>query len=439
MILIKNAILLTLQDDKIVNDAQIEIENGIIRHAGVARNVNEEVESVIDASNHLVMPGFVNAHTHLAMTLMRGIADDVSLSTWLNDFIFPIEDKMTEDEAYYGTLLALIESIKTGSTTVSDLYMFPDVSLRAISESGLRANIGVNYASKPLILDSLILNNVEKSFKRLNKLADDRIIFSLAPHSPYTCSVEILEQTPKLANDLNALVQIHIHETKKEVGDYIRTFGKTPIEKLDEIGFFESNTLAAHCVWLNDNDLDILKKRGVNVVLNPQSNLKLGSGIPPLQKLIEHHIPLSIGTDGASSNNNLAVLEDMRLASLLAKGSSLNPELLNALEVIRMATVNGAKALGFSDVGLIKEGYRADLIFINISKANLTPLTNPISLVAYSMYPEDVDTVMVAGKLIMKDRVILTMDEEFVRKKANEKFKKLSYFINNNKKHSAFH
>lgn len=437
MILIKNATVLTLEDYDYISLAQIEIENGIIRYVGKERTVSSPLESIIDASNQIVMPGFVNAHCHLAMTLMRGIADDVPLSSWLNDVIFPIEDRLDEDEIYYGTMLALAESIHTGTTTISDYYMFPEASFKAIKEAGLRANIGIAFASKKSVPDSMIVGNIKSKFNDLSKLSDGLIKFSLAPHAPYTCGIQLLSGISEFAKDEGVIIQIHLHETKKEVSDYIEVFGKSPIEKLHEIGFFENKVLASHCVWVSESDMRILKEQMVNVVINPQSNLKLGSGIPPIHRFLRWGIPVAIGTDGASSNNNLAIIEDMRLASYLAKGVSLNPELLGALESLKMATVNGAKALGFSDVGLIKEGYQADLIFIDGSKANMTPLTNPASLIAYSMYPEDIISVMVAGNFVMKDRIIRTFDERFIKSKAQEKFTNLSKFINNYKKHTT--
>jgi len=437
MILIKNATVLTLEDNNPVSLAQIEIENGIIRYVGKERIVVSPVESTIDAYNQIVMPGFVNAHSHLAMTLMRGIADDVPLSTWLNDVIFPIEDRLDGDDIYYGTMLALAESIHTGTTTISDFYMFPEASFGAIKEAGLRANIGIAFASKKSVPDLVIVGNVKSKLHYLSKLGDSLVKFSLAPHAPYTCGIEMLSRTSEIAKDAGAILQIHLHETKKEVSDYIKIFGKTPIGKLYEIGFFESKVLASHCVWVSESDMKILKEQMVNVVINPQSNLKLGSGIPPIYKFLRWGIPMALGTDGASSNNNLAIIEDMRLASYIAKGASLNPELLSALESLRMATVNGARALGFSDVGLIKEGYQADLIFIDASKANMTPLTNPTSLVAYSMYPEDVVSVMVAGNFVMKNRIIQTFDEQFIKNKAQEKFVNLSEFIDDYKKRTT--
>jgi 5-methylthioadenosine/S-adenosylhomocysteine deaminase len=429
MILIKNGLILTLdKNDQIIPNGDVVLNNSIIQYVGPSKERKEGFESIIDASNHIIMPGFVNAHTHLAMTLMRGIADDLPLKKWLNEVIFPIEDKLTKEDVYYGTLLALIESIRTGTTTITDFYFYEDAAFKAIKESGMRANIGFSYASKPH-MNNLILTRAKNFFDKHNNSEDERIMVSLAPHSPYTCNLKLLKETSILAQKLGAVVQIHLHETKKEVDDYIKKYGKTPIEKLEEIGFFNVKVNAAHCVWMNENDIKILKKNNVGVTVNPQSNLKLASGIPDIARLIRNGITVSVGTDGAASNNNLALLEDMRLTSLLAKGVSLNPSELNAFETLRLATVNGAENLGFNNVGLIKEGFKADLILIDTTKANLMPLTDPYSLVAYSMYPEDVDTVIINGKIVMENKKILTINESFVKEKFKERFERLRQYI----------
>ena len=428
MILIKNGIILTLENEQIIEQGDIVLKGSIIQYAGSSKNWKENFDRTIDASNHIVIPGFVNAHTHLAMTLMRGIADDLPLKTWLDEIIFPIESKLSKDDVYYGTLLALVESIRTGTTTITDFYFYEEEAYKAIKESGMRANIGFSYASKPH-MDNLILNRARNFFEKYNNGEDGRIMVSLAPHSPYTCDLKLLKETGALAQKLKASVQIHLHETKKEVEDYRKKYGKTPIEKLEEIGFFNAKVNAAHCVWMSENDIKILKENNVGITINPQSNLKLGSGIPDIARLIDNDITVSVGTDGAASNNNLAIIEDIRLASLLAKGVSLNPSELNAFQTLRLATVNGAKNLGFNDVGLIKEGYKGDLILIDTSKANLMPLTDPHSLVAYSMYPEDVDTVIINGKIVMENKKILTIDEGFVKEKFKESYKRISKYF----------
>jgi 5-methylthioadenosine/S-adenosylhomocysteine deaminase len=425
MILIKNGIILTLENENIIEKGDIVLKGSRIEYAGPALTWTDKFDRIIDASNKLVMPGFVNSHTHLAMTLMRGIADDLPLEKWLKNIIFPIEQKLTREEVYYGTLLALIESIRTGTTTITDFYFYEESVFNAVKEIGIRANIGFSYASKPG-LNKIILKKAESFFEKYNNCENGRITVSLAPHSPYTCDLTLLKETALLANKIGSIVQIHLHETKKEVDDYLKKHKKTPIEKLEEIGFFNARVNAAHCVWMKDNDIEILKKNNAGVTLNPQSNLKLGSGIPDVAKLIRKGINVSIGTDGASSNNNLAIIEDLRLASLLAKGTTLNPSELNAFSALRMATVNGANNLGFNDVGILKTGFKADLIIIDATKANLMPLTNPYSLIVYSMYPEDVETVIIDGKVIMENRKLLTINEEQIKETFKEKYHKIA-------------
>jgi len=431
MILIRNGTFLTLAEKDIIKEGDLAIKDSNIAYIGPKKKWKEQFDTVIDAKNHIVMPGFVNAHTHLAMTLMRGIADDIPLQKWLFDVIFPIENKLTPKDVYFGSLLATIESIRAGVTTVADFYLYMEKSAQAVKESGIRANLGFGLASK-FDMDSIKLKIAEKFIKRFHNTENGRVLASFAPHSPYTCTLKFLKAISVQAKEMGVIVHTHLHETDKEIREFKQKYGLTPIEKLNTIGFFKAKVNAAHCVWVEDNDINILKNNNTGVTLNPQSNLKLGSGIPPVDRLYDASLSLSIGTDGAASNNNLALIEDARLVSLLAKGVSLNPTLINTKEVLKMATVNGARNLGFNDVGLLKEGYKADIILIDTKKPHLTPFTDPYSLVAYSMYPTDVDTVIINGKIIMKDKKILTIDEADILKEAETAYKNLHKYIKHN-------
>lgn len=383
----------------------------------------DNYSKIIDGSKFLAMPGFVNTHSHLAMTFMRGYAEDVSLQDWLYKYIFPLEDHLTYDMVYFGALLAAIESIKTGTTTIADFYFHPQATLRALSEIGMRGNVGIAYASKPF-MDKVIIDEAERKYKELAG-KDDKILVSLAPHAPYTVSQELLKYTKEVAKKLGSIVQIHLHETEQEVTDYMKSYTRTPIEYLASISFLNEKVIGAHCVWVSENDIKILKKNGVWISLNPESNMKLGSGLAPIDRFIDSGLKLTVGTDGPASNNNLSVLESVRMVSLLAKGISGNPRKLNVSEAFEILTVNGAKALGFNDVGVLREGFKADLILVRKDVVNMVPMHSPHSNVIYSMYPTDVDSVIINGEIVMMDRKILTIDEGVVKKEFNNFLNKL--------------
>lgn len=427
MILIKNVTALTLVTSKVLRNADILIEKDKIVYVGPTKDHKRKFEKVIDGSGFLALPGFVNTHSHLAMTLMRGYGEGCSLQSWLNDFIYPIEEKLTEDDIYFGTLLALIESVKTGSTTVSDFYIFPHKSVQAVKEVGLRANIGFSLASKPG-LDLLLLKKAEGFVNKFNGIENGRLLASFAPHAPYSCTVKLLKETAKVASEMDSIVQIHLHETKKEIIDYKKIHKVSPIEKLEEIDFFKAQVLAAHCIHVSESEIKILKDNNVGISVNPQSNLKLGSGIPMVDKLFKEDLKISVGTDGPSSNNNLSILEDLRLIALLAKGTSMEPDLIKPLEALRIGTVNGAINLGFKNVGLLKEGFKADLILVNKNNVNFMPETDYLSHVIYSMYPTDVDYMFVDGNLIMENKKLTTIDEDEVKREFQKHHKRLSKF-----------
>ncbi|MEF3244827.1 MAG: amidohydrolase [Caldisericaceae bacterium] len=417
MILIKNVSAI-LDKETYRDSVNIVIKDSNIAFVG-DNPPYSEYSHIIDGSSYIALPGFVNTHSHLAMTLMRGLGEDLPLKDWLDKVIFPLESKLTYDVVYFASLLAAIESIKTGTTTTADFYFYPNATLKALSEIGMRANIGIAYASKPF-MDNTIIKNVETKFKELVD-KDSKILISLAPHAPYTVSQELFKLTLNLSKKLNIKIQVHLHETEQEVLDYLKTYTKTPIEFLASIGFLDENVIAAHCVWVSEKDIKLLKRRNVWVSLNPESNLKLGSFIPPINKFVEDGLRLTVGTDGVASNNNLSVLESIRLTSMLAKGISRNPKLLTANEAFEILTYNGAQALGFENVGKIKKGFKADIILVDKNTVNFIPNHSPISNVIYSMYPTDVDTVIIGGEIVMQNKKILTIEEEIVK----EEFKKI--------------
>ena len=423
MILIKN--VAAILDSKTYKEkVNITIKDSTISYVGEAEKP-DNYSTVIDGSKYLALPGFVNTHSHLGMTLMRGYAEDVPLQDWLNKYIFPVEGRLTADMVYFGTLLAAIEAIKSGTTLISDFYLHPEASVRALSEIGMRANVGIAYASRPF-MDKVIIEETETKYKELAN-RDEKILVSLAPHAPYTVSQTLLTYTRDLAKKLNSIVQIHLHETEKEILDYMKSYTETPIEYLASIGFLSERVIAAHCIWVSENDIRLLKKNNVWISLNPESNLKLGSGIPPVDRFVNEGMRLTVGTDGVASNNNLSVLESIRLTALLAKGISRNPRTLNVNDAFEIVTYNGAQALGFDNVGKIAEGFKADIILVDKNSVNLTPMFSPFANIIYSMYSNDIDTVIINGELVMQEKKILTVDEEIVKKEFENYIRKLYY------------
>ncbi len=382
-------------------------------------------DRIIDASRCIAMPGLVNAHTHLAMTLLRNCADDLDLFTWLNEHIWPREALLTPDDIYAGSLLGLAELIRGGVTTYADMYFHQDETVRATLESGISANIGAT-----------IIGDEEETRKRLpvlkdlhsrwNQAENGRIRIDVAPHAIYTCSAGSLTLARDLAASLGTMLHIHLSESMKEHQDCMQAHGKTPAEYLYDLGIFEVPVYAAHCVHLSREDVSLCAKLGVRVVHNPTSNLKLANGIAPVQRFLDAGIPVALGTDGASSNNNLNVFEEMHIASVVQKASTGDPKSLNAYDTLRAATVGGAKALGREhEIGMLKPGMMADLILISTDAPHFVPLNNPVSAVVYSAQASDVATVIARGKMIMRNREILTLDMEEVYARAGSSAEKL--------------
>lgn len=428
--LIKNAKILTM-------DGQPEIiENGLIAIKGqeifyIGKDTIPQdfsASNVIDAKGNIVMPGLINAHTHAAMSLLRNYADDVPLEKWLFEKIFPVEDKLNGEYVYWGSMLSIIEMIKSGTTCFADMYFFMEEVARAVEETGIRANLSRGMMTNTEGYDFLNCERTTETialYKNWNNKADGRIKVYVAPHSVYTCCPSYLQDTIDLAKELGTGIHIHLLETKVEEMDSLKNFGCTSIEHCDKMGMFGVPTIAAHCVHLSDDDLRIFAEKKIHVAHNPGSNLKLASGIARLPEMLQKGINVAIGTDGPASNNNLDMFEEIRLAALVSKGVRMDAVLINAVEALQMATVNGAKAVGFDEVGALKVGNKADLIIIDIDEVNYIPQNNLISALAYSSNSRDVTTVMVNGRLLMKDKELLTIDEEKVKALAKEKSREL--------------
>jgi 5-methylthioadenosine/S-adenosylhomocysteine deaminase len=426
-ILIKDAKALLYENDKfIIKDTSILINGKIIEKIGEVAS-NSEYE-IIDGKNKLVVPGFINTHGHLAMSMFRNYGNDVDLDEWLNKYIFPKENMLKLGDCYYYVLLSICEMLKSGVTYLTDMYFFMEEVAKAIEVSGIKGNISRSVCCFGDFTrdNDYRLQEAINLYKNFNGQADERIKVSIAPHSIYTCTPGYLRECGNIARELNADLQIHMCETVKEVEDCKKKYGVTPFEHCENLELFDINTniIAAHCVHLSDIDFEIIKKRNIHISHNPTSNLKLASGIANITKAIDMGINVALGTDGAASNNNQSIMQEMKIAGILQKGITLDPKVLDAHQVLKMATINGAKASGISDIGQIKEGMKADIAIIDIDKPHYYPIENErlISAIIYSANSADVDTVIIDGKIVMKNRKMLTIDEEKVKYECGRRF-----------------
>ncbi len=412
---IKNIDIVTMNsENKIIMNGNIYIENGIITHIG--EELKEyKADETFNGRHMIAMPGMINAHTHMGMSLLRNYADDLPLHQWLTEKIWPVEAKLSSKDIYWGSLLSMTEMIQTGTTTFCDMYFYMDEVGKGAEESGIRAMLTRGIIEDRNDPDKK-LNESRELFNRYHKASNDKIRVMIAPHAPYTCSPEFLVKAKELASELGTGLHIHLSETEKEVQESYEKFGKSPIEHVYNLGVFDVHTLAAHCVHVDDNDIRIMVEKGVHPVNNPGSNMKLASGFAPVQKMIDKGLFVSLGTDGASSNNNLNMFKELNLAALINKAVDKDALSVKAEDALRMATINGARGLQWENqIGSLEVGKKADLILVNMDKPHLTPKHNLVSSLAYSAYGSDVDTVFVDGKILMKNREMVTIDLEKVK------------------------
>lgn len=368
-------------------------------------------DEIIDGKGMLALPGLVNTHTHVAMTLFRSYADDLALMDWLQNMIWPAEAHLDDDIVYWGSMLAFAEMIRGGTTAFCDMYMFMDSCAQAAEAAGIRGNIARGLAGVTPNGMKALEENVEL-YRKWNNGADGRIRVMLGPHAPYTCPPDYLKKVRDTAEQYGIPIHIHLSETKGEVDTCREKFGVTPIALMNQIGLFDVPTLAAHCVHVTEDDIAIMAEKQVRVAHNPGSNLKLASGIAPVPAMRKAGIVVGLGTDGASSNNKLDMFAEMRLAALIHKAASLDPFAIKAEEALQMGTKDGAMCLGYDDLGELKEGYLADLILVDRSGWHWKPRFNSISLAVYAGNSMDVDTVMVNGRVLMRHKELLTIDTE---------------------------
>ncbi len=428
-ILIKNLAEIHTRDENnnILKNAYIIIEDNKIKETGLIEDLNEnknKFKKIIDGNNMIALPGFINCHTHAAMTLLRGYADDLPLKNWLEDKIWPLESKLTKEDIYWGTILAIIEMIKCGTTTFCDMYFEMDFTAKAVEETGIRAVLSQGLIEK---------KDGEKGLKKAkeftikwNKKADNRITTMLAPHSPYTCTPDYLCDIIDISEELNVALNIHVAETKEEINIIKNKYQRTPVKHLEKIGVFNRPTVAAHCVYVNEEDINILKKTNTGVAYNPMSNMKLGSGIAPIKQMIKEGINVGFGTDGVASNNNLDIIEEAKIGSYLQKVDNLDPTTLNLDQIVEMLTVNGSRIFNLDKIGVIKKGYYADLNLIDCQKkVSCYPRYNNLSNIFYAGNGALVDTVIVNGKILMEKQNILFVDQDKVFSEINKRAKRI--------------
>jgi 5-methylthioadenosine/S-adenosylhomocysteine deaminase len=409
-----------IKDVSIIEAGRLEpgrdilIEEGKI--AAVGQDLKDESDDEpIDGRGKLAIPGLINGHTHLAMTLLRGYADDMELMPWLQEKIWPLEAKITEEDVFWGVKLGCLELIRFGITCYNDMYYFPDTTAQATKEMGLRAFLsGVVFDMKPELL-----GQVEPFIRRWK--GDELIVPTVGPHAAYTCSEETLLKAKEIADRHDTMIHIHLSETREEVDGFLLSKGKSPVEYLDSLGLVNERLAAVHCVWLSPEDCYLLAKRGANVISCTESNLKLTSGIAPLNTMMAAGINVCLGTDGASSNNNLNLFEEMKTTAIAQKNAYHTPADFSAEQIWRMATENAARAFSLN-LGL-QTGALADLALIDLKKPWFWPQSNIISHLVYSM-SGGVDTTIVAGKILMQNGVI--PGEEEILEKAQERFLRLT-------------
>lgn len=421
-ILYKNINYLDLENEKIIEGADIFIEGNLIKKIG--NNLQIKASEVIDGNFLLMTPGFVNGHTHLGMSYFRNYADDLKLMDWLENEIWPIENKLTADDIYWSSLLSICENIKSGVTNFCDMYYEMDRVCDATIISGIRGTLTRGLTDNDG-KGKEKLKSVRELYNNYHNKANGRIKVVPAPHAIYTCSENFLREISDLSKDLDGIINIHLSETKGEVENSLKEHGMTPISYVNSLGLLDNHVIAAHCVHITDEEISLIKDKKFYPIYNPTSNLKLASGFTPVEKLLKNNIIMGIGTDGDSSNNSQNLLQDMHIGAIVNKAREMDEQAVKAIEILKMATINGQKALGISKAGLIKEDYLADLTIFSLKSSNFTPKNNLINALVYSATAEDVRDVLCDGKFVMRNRELVNLDEERIKFEVNRHFEEL--------------
>jgi 5-methylthioadenosine/S-adenosylhomocysteine deaminase len=440
-LIVKNGTIVTMDADRrILEDGVVAVQGDGIVFVGKSSDFvlryskGVVAKQTVDAKGKLVLPGFINGHTHAPMTLLRGLRDDVTLDEWLRKYIFPAEAKnVTEDFVRWGTRLAIAEQIRGGVTTFADMYYFEDVVAEEAKAAGMRGVLGETFIDFPAPDNKSNEAMLEYTEKFLKKWQGDPLIqAAAAPHSIYTCSQKTLQDAAALARKYNAPILIHVAEMKKELDDSRAQQGTTPVQYLEKLGILGPDVLAAHCVFVDETDRKILAQRRVGCVHNPSSNMMLASGVSPVLELRAAGVAVGLGTDGpAGSNNDLNLMEEMDLAAKLQKITKMDPRALGAQAVVEMATIEGAKALHMGkEIGSLEVGKKADLILIGMDAPNAVPMYDVYAQLAYALKGSDVETVIIGGHVVMRDKKLLTVDETAVIAKAREYGRKVEASLN---------
>src|SRR5437588_3667697 len=411
------------RERRVIEDGAVAVERGRIVAVGKRSDIVRQyaAREVINATGRAVVPGLINGHTHVPMTLFRGIADDLDLNEWLTKYIFPAEAKnVTEEFVRAGTQLGLAEMIRGGTTTYCDMYYFEDAVADETERAGVRGLLGETVIDFPVPDNKTWPDAMRYTDNFVRKWKGHALITpAIAPHAPYTVSEAHLREVKAFSDRTGAPVVIHVAETRKEVADITRDHGASPVEYLSRIGFLGPRDIFAHTVHLTDQEINLLKQNGVGSVHNPQSNMKLGSGVAPVPQMLRAGVAVGLGTDGAASNNDLDMWEEMDTAAKLAKVATFDPKVITAEEALAMVTINGARALHMdSEIGSLEVGKRADIVVVDLDSLHQTPRYNIYSHLVYATKAADVRTVVIEGRVVMRDRRLLTLDEELIKQKA---------------------
>ncbi len=401
----------------ILTDHALVIHNGRIEALAPQAEARGRFSatSVVDRPNHALLPGLINSHTHAAMTLFRGLADDMPLSQWLGDHVWPAEERWASAEFVRdGSALAMCEMLRGGTTCFQDMYFFPDVVAEVAAEHNIRAVVGMIVLETPTVWAADAAEYIDKGLAVHDRFRGNPLIHAtFAPHAPYTVEDDSFERIRILADELDTHVHMHLHETAEEVDTALRRDRRRPLRRLDDLGLVTAQLTAVHMTQLDDAELELVAERGVNVVHCPESNLKLASGYCPVDRLLKADVNVALGTDGAASNNDLDMLGEMRSAALLAKGATGNAAAVAAEDALRMATLGGARAVGLADeIGSLEPGKSADIIAIDFRVPSCQPVHHPVSQIVYSASRDQVADVWVAGTAVVRERRLLTGDED---------------------------
>jgi len=420
-LIIRGGTVVTMdRDRRVIENGAVAVKGGRVVAVGSLAEIDRQyaAREVVSAGGKVVIPGLINGHTHVPMTLFRGLADDLDLQEWLTKYIFPAEAKnVTEDFVRVGARLGLAEMIRSGTTTYCDMYYFEDAIADETFKAGMRGVLGETVIDFPVADNKTNAEAMAYAERFVKKWQGNALIVpAIAPHAPYTVSEDHLKAIRAFSDRTGAPVVTHISETKREVDDSIKAKGASPIDYLNRIGFLNNRVIAAHVVWPTEEELTLLKKLGVGIVHNPQSNMKLASGVAPVPEMLKQDLPVGLGTDGAASNNDLNLWEEMDTAAKLHKLISRDPKVLTAAEAFEMATIRGARSLHLEkEIGSIEKGKRADLVIVDLDDLNQTPYYNIYSDLVYAAKAGDVRTVIIEGRIVMRDRRLLTLNEETIK------------------------